>query len=47
MSKEIDPGELDFLLRYPVMPGVSSPVDFLTNRSWGGIKVRRRWRVKP
>uniref|UniRef100_A0A8C4ZK88 Uncharacterized protein n=1 Tax=Gadus morhua TaxID=8049 RepID=A0A8C4ZK88_GADMO len=38
MSKEIDPGELDFLLRYPVMPGVSSPVDFLTNHSWGGIK---------
>lgn len=39
MNKEINPSELDFLLRYPVQPGVTSPVDFLSNHSWGGIKV--------
>ncbi|XP_029978186.1 dynein axonemal heavy chain 9 [Sphaeramia orbicularis] len=38
MNKEINPVELDFLLRYPVQPGVTSPVDFLSNHSWGGIK---------
>ncbi|KAK2835022.1 hypothetical protein Q5P01_015506 [Channa striata] len=38
MNKEINPIELDFLLRYPVLPGVLSPVDFLSNHSWGGIK---------
>lgn len=41
MNKEINPAELDFLLRYPVQPGVTSPVDFLSNHSWGGIKVQR------
>ncbi|XP_033840356.1 dynein heavy chain 9, axonemal isoform X2 [Periophthalmus magnuspinnatus] len=39
MNKEISPVELDFLLRYPVQPGVSSPVDFLSHHSWGGIKA--------
>ncbi|XP_034049709.1 dynein heavy chain 9, axonemal [Thalassophryne amazonica] len=38
MSKEINPMELDFLLRYPVQPGLISPVSFLSNHSWGGIK---------
>ncbi|KAM6897413.1 dynein axonemal heavy chain 9-like [Xenentodon cancila] len=38
MNNEINPTELDFLLRYPVQPGVTSPVDFLSNHSWGGIK---------
>ncbi|XP_044194722.1 dynein heavy chain 9, axonemal isoform X6 [Thunnus albacares] len=38
MNKEINPAELDFLLRYPVQPDVTSPVDFLSNHSWGGIK---------
>ncbi|KAM9837728.1 LOW QUALITY PROTEIN: dynein axonemal heavy chain 9 [Aulostomus maculatus] len=38
MNKEINTAELDFLLRYPVQPGVASPVDFLSNHSWGGIK---------
>ncbi|KAK9886617.1 hypothetical protein WA026_017539 [Henosepilachna vigintioctopunctata] len=37
-SKEINPENLDFLLRFPTIPGVISPVDFLTNASWGGIK---------
>uniref|UniRef100_A0A8D2ZL57 Uncharacterized protein n=1 Tax=Scophthalmus maximus TaxID=52904 RepID=A0A8D2ZL57_SCOMX len=31
--------ELDFLLRYPVQPGLTSPVDFLSHHSWGGIKA--------
>ncbi|XP_076856222.1 dynein axonemal heavy chain 9 [Brachyhypopomus gauderio] len=39
MNKEINASELDFLLRYPVQPGASSPVDFLSNHSWGGIKA--------
>ncbi|XP_036372722.1 dynein heavy chain 9, axonemal [Megalops cyprinoides] len=39
MNKEINPTELDFLLRYPAQPGVSSPVDFLSSHSWGGIKA--------
>ncbi|XP_068888721.1 dynein axonemal heavy chain 9 isoform X1 [Aphelocoma coerulescens] len=39
MNKEINPAELDFLLRYPAQPGVTSPVDFLSDHSWGGIKA--------
>ncbi|MCJ8738378.1 hypothetical protein PDJAM_G00035190 [Pangasius djambal] len=39
MNKEINTNELDFLLRYPVQPGVTSPVDFLSHHSWGGIKA--------
>ncbi|XP_053544923.1 dynein axonemal heavy chain 9 [Bombina bombina] len=39
MNKEINSLELDFLLRYPALPGLSSPVDFLSNQSWGGIKA--------
>ncbi|MED6271433.1 Dynein heavy chain 9, axonemal, partial [Characodon lateralis] len=38
MNNEINPKELDFLLRYPVQPSVTSPVDFLSSHSWGGIK---------
>lgn len=36
-AKEITQSELDFLLRFPHMPDVTSPVDFLTNVGWGGI----------
>ncbi|XP_068770010.1 dynein axonemal heavy chain 9 [Struthio camelus] len=39
MSKEINTVELDFLLRYPAQTGVTSPVEFLSNHSWGGIKA--------
>ncbi|XP_009575995.1 PREDICTED: dynein heavy chain 9, axonemal-like, partial [Fulmarus glacialis] len=39
MSKEINTVELDFLLRYPAQTRVTSPVDFLSNHSWGGIKT--------
>ncbi|NWI39535.1 DYH9 protein, partial [Picathartes gymnocephalus] len=39
MNKEIDPAELDFLLRYPAQPRVTSPVEFLSDHSWGGIKA--------
>ena len=39
MKKDIDPTELDFLLRFPMVPNVVSPVDFLPHASWGGIKA--------
>ncbi|NXO76324.1 DYH9 protein, partial [Sitta europaea] len=39
MNKEINPAELDFLLRFPAQPGVKSPVEFLSDHSWGGIKA--------
>uniref|UniRef100_A0A672VBH7 Dynein axonemal heavy chain 17 n=1 Tax=Strigops habroptila TaxID=2489341 RepID=A0A672VBH7_STRHB len=39
MSKEINAVELDFLLRYPAQTRVTSPVEFLSNHSWGGIKA--------
>lgn len=37
INEEITPAELDFLLRFPIKPHVTSPVDFLTNTAWGGI----------
>lgn len=39
MKKELNPVELDFLLRFPFKAGVQSPVDFLQHQGWGGIKV--------
>ncbi|XP_056673432.1 dynein axonemal heavy chain 9 isoform X2 [Monodelphis domestica] len=39
MNQEINAAELDFLLRYPAQSNVLSPVDFLSNQSWGGIKT--------
>ena len=39
MSKMIEPTELDFLLRYPAVLNATSPVDFLSHSSWGGIKA--------
>lgn len=39
MKKELNPVELDFLLRFPFKAGVVSPVDFLQRQGWGGIKV--------
>uniref|UniRef100_A0A8C0HXD6 Dynein axonemal heavy chain 11 n=1 Tax=Balaenoptera musculus TaxID=9771 RepID=A0A8C0HXD6_BALMU len=38
-KKEIDPLELDFLLRFTVEYAYVSPVDFLTNQSWSAIKA--------
>ena len=38
VAKEIEPKELDFLLRFPVTTNVTSPVDFLSDYCWGGIK---------
>ncbi|ESO06977.1 hypothetical protein HELRODRAFT_171012 [Helobdella robusta] len=37
-SNDMALNELDFLLRFPVLP-VSSPVDFLSSISWGGVKT--------
>ena len=42
MKKELNPVELDFLLRFPFKAGVVSPVDFLQHQGWGGIKVGLR-----
>jgi dynein heavy chain len=39
VAKEIETKELDFLLRFPIQTGVTSPVDFLNDNSWGGIKA--------
>ncbi|NXL59531.1 DYH17 protein, partial [Chordeiles acutipennis] len=39
LKKEVNPVELDFLLRFPSKAGIASPVDFLQPQSWGGIKV--------
>nr|CAH8868660.1 unnamed protein product [Trichobilharzia regenti] len=39
ISNEINPVELDFLLRFPIIPNLTSPVDFITNNGWGGIKA--------
>ncbi|XP_018352750.1 PREDICTED: dynein heavy chain 9, axonemal-like [Trachymyrmex septentrionalis] len=36
--KEVDAFEMDFLLRFPYIPDLTSPVDFLSNAGWGGIK---------
>ncbi|CAF3056070.1 unnamed protein product [Rotaria socialis] len=38
-NKEIDLKELEFLLRYPYVPNLVSPVDFLNEQSWGGVKA--------
>ena len=39
MNQTIEPTELDFLLRFPVVLNVASPVDFLSHQCWGGIKA--------
>ncbi len=39
MKKEINPAELDFLLRFPATQNVTSPVDFISNSGWGAIKT--------
>ncbi|ESO12478.1 hypothetical protein HELRODRAFT_155577 [Helobdella robusta] len=39
MNQDIDPQELDFLLRLPALPNVVSPVDFLNNQCWGAVKA--------
>lgn len=35
---EINSQELDYLLRFPITPNVTSPVGFITNVGWGAIK---------
>ena len=39
MAQEMNATELDFLLRFPTVPNVTTPVDFMSSNSWGGIKV--------
>ena len=35
---QINPLELDFLLRFPTTSNTTSPVDFITNSGWGSLK---------
>ena len=39
IANDINPIELDFLLRFPFVPNLTTPVDFMNNNSWGGIKA--------
>ncbi|XP_063266171.1 dynein axonemal heavy chain 17 [Prinia subflava] len=39
LKKEVNPAELDFLLRFPSKAGVTSPVDFLQPQAWGAVKA--------
>ncbi|XP_039545600.1 dynein heavy chain 11, axonemal [Pimephales promelas] len=39
MSKEVDPRELDFLLRFNIDHNYASPVDFLSNTAWSAVKT--------
>lgn len=38
-EKQINPTELDFLMRFPYTPSIQSPFEFLSNISWGGINA--------
>ena len=42
MAQDLNYTELDFLLRFPVVLDVQTPVDFLSDNSWGGIKVSQK-----
>ena len=37
-NEDIDPTEIDFLLRFPVQANQVSLVDFITNSGWGALK---------
>ena len=39
MNNQVSPTELDFLLRFPTTPNVTSPLDFISNTGWGALKV--------
>ncbi|CAL8284422.1 unnamed protein product [Lota lota] len=39
LEKQINPKELEFLLHFPFKAGLNSPVEFLSNECWGGIKA--------
>uniref|UniRef100_A0A8C2BI93 Dynein axonemal heavy chain 11 n=1 Tax=Cyprinus carpio TaxID=7962 RepID=A0A8C2BI93_CYPCA len=39
MSKELDPRELDFLLRFNIDHSYVSPLDFLSNSAWSAVKT--------
>lgn len=39
MSKEVDPRELDFLLRFNIDHSYISPLDFLSNAAWSAVKT--------
>uniref|UniRef100_A0A8C2HK74 Uncharacterized protein n=1 Tax=Cyprinus carpio TaxID=7962 RepID=A0A8C2HK74_CYPCA len=39
MNKELDPRELDFLLRFNIDHSYVSPLDFLSNSAWSAVKT--------
>ena len=39
MTNDLEPTELDFLLRFPSNPNTTSPVEFVSNIGWGAIKT--------
>ncbi|XP_073726825.1 dynein axonemal heavy chain 11 isoform X1 [Misgurnus anguillicaudatus] len=39
MNKEVDPRELDFLLRFNIDHSYISPLDFLSNSAWSAVKT--------
>ena len=43
--KEIDTESLDILLRFPATADIKSPVDFLVDLGWGGVKVNKIYLV--
>lgn len=38
-AKLISAQELDFVLRFPYVPNIQSPYDFVSNQLWGGVKA--------
>ena len=37
-KNEINPNDLDWLLRFPVQANQQSPVDFIADMGWGAVK---------
>ena len=37
-KNEVNPGDLDWLLRFPVQANQQSPVDFIGDMGWGAVK---------
>ena len=43
INDEINPEELDFLLRFPTTTNTTSPEDFNTNSGWGSLNACLAW----
>ncbi|VVC46550.1 Hypothetical protein CINCED_3A008114, partial [Cinara cedri] len=38
-AKQINPADLDYLLRRPSIIGIQAPFDFISSDAWGAIKT--------